>query len=436
MGILQLPDSFVNLLKIFYPVFHAPCQIYFASVIQGLLLYPRRKAITKAYILSHITSHWSNLHRFVSQYKWQVSELALTLLSLLVDRLQIDGRLLFALDDTLVAKTGPKIFGRSCHFDHSAKTNKPKYILGHNWVVVGLLYYSPLFMKWICFPFWATLYITKKYLPEGIEFKTKLELAVEMLSAIAQKLRKSILIVTDAAYAKEKLVKWVAAHPWVNMISRLRHDAALYEPAVQPSKRKRGKPRKYGTKITDVTKGQFETATLSLYQNKNPKKIKYRSFTAFWKPAGALVQIVVVLWPGKKTPCLFLCTDLALSAQDILRYVAARWKIEVCFNYLKDHGGLTDWQCRTRTSVTRSATLNCVALSLLSLWSLSEASQSQPELWDPLPWYVQKEYVSYNDMIQQLKAKAIHKTIIASLPPKTIKRINIQALANALKMAA
>jgi len=39
-------------------------------------------------------------------------------------------------------------------------------------------------------------------------------------------------------------------------------------------------------------------------------------------------------------------------------------------------------------------------------------------------------------MIQQLKAKAIQKTIIASLPRKVIKRINIQTLANALKMAA
>ena len=121
--------------------------------------------------------------------------------------------------------------------------------------------------------------------------------------------------------------------------------------------------------------------------------------TVYFKSAQALVQALVVLYPGRTEPTLFLCTALHQAPEEILKLIAARFKIEVTFQYLKEQGGLTHWQCRKEKAVIRSATLNTCALSPLILWSLLESSVAQPELWDHCPWYRQKYSISIPDML-------------------------------------
>lgn len=435
MTYIQLPESFVKLVKELFFVFSPWSQPYFLKVISGLLLVSQRKSITAALRLSGINGHWSNLHRFLSQYAWKPPALGMGLVKLLIHHLHLGDPLLIALDDTLVAKRGRKIFGRSHHFDPTAKANEPQYIWGHNWVVLGLLHWSSMFSKWVCFPFWARLFIAERSLPPERPFKSKVEIAVEMLQALCQGFSHSIILVADALYAKASIVRWcLKSQGRVTFISRLRHDAALFAPVKPSLERGRGRPRKYGPRLASLWDGARKRATLHLYER--DIQVQFRSITAYWKPAGGLVQILVVLYPEGKHPTLFLCTDLALPAEEILRYLAARWKIEVSFQYLKTHGGLADWQCRVEKAVERSATLNSVALSLLILWSLKESSQEQPELWDHWPWYRHKESISLPDMLRQLRAKSIERTIFSVLAPQGVKPENIRALSQALKMAA
>jgi hypothetical protein len=358
--------------------------------------------------------------------------LALSLANLIIQRLSID-QLIVVIDDTLVAKWGKKIFGRCLHFDHSAKENDPKYLFGHNWVVIGLLYYTKRFSKWLCFPLWASLYITKDKCPDGRPFQTKIEIALQMLEAIKGALNLILTVVTDAMYVKAPLIKWAISNH-VTLIGRIRKDSVLYEPAPQRRRKGRGRPRKYGNRIKDFLGLPFKKATLRLYDK--DVELRYHSVRAYYKSAQALVQILVVLYPDRIEPTLFLCTDLHQTPEDILKLIAARFKIEVTFQYLKEQGGLTHWQCRKEKAVTRSATLNTCALSLLILWSLLESSVVQPELWDYWPWYRQKDSISIPDMLRQLKAKSIERTIFTTLSPDKHKVKKIQTLVNTLKLAA
>ena len=157
---------------------------------------------------------------------------------------------------------------------------------------------------------------------------------------------------------------------------------------------------------------------------------------AYFKSAQALVQVIVALYPDRTEPALFLCSDLHQAPEEILKLIAARFKIEVTFQYLKEQVGLTHWQCRKEKAVTRSATLNTCALSLLILWSLLESRVVQPEFWDYWPWYRQKESISIPDMLRQLKTKSIERTIFTTLTPERHKVKKIQALVNTLKWAA
>lgn len=432
MTYLQLPDSFVNLVMGLFVVFSGYSQAHFLVFMKGLLLSPNRKTITSCIRLGGVRTHFSSVHRFLSQYAWEPSLLAISLLRLIIQKLGITN-LVFVIDDTLVAKWGKKIFGRSLHFNHSAKDNDPQYLFGHNWVVIGLLFYTETFSKWLCFPIWASLYISKDKCHSEKTFKTKIEIALHMLQVIKGALNQRLTVITDAMYTKAQMIRW-ALENQVTLIGRIRKDAALYEPAPIKKTRGRGRPRKYGSRIKDLVSLPFKKTTLRLY-NKDVE-LRYHSLKVYMKGARALVQVLVVIYPDRTEPTLFLCTDLNMAPEEILKLVAARFKIEVVFQYLKEHGGLNHWQCRKEKAVTRSATLNTCALSLLILWSLLESSAEQPELWDHWPWYRQKESISIPDMLRQLKAKGIERTIFSTFGPYGLKDENIQTLTRALKMAA
>jgi len=418
MNSLQLPDSFVNLVKELFVVFSFYSQPYFLVIIRGLLLSPQRKTITSCIRLGGVKNHFSCVHRFLSQYRWEPQGLALSLANLIIQKLGID-QITLVIDDTLVAKWGKKIFGRCLHFNHSAKDNDSKYLFGHNWVVVGLLYYTKTFSKWLCFPLWASLYMTKDKCPKGRPFQTKVEIALQMLEAIKRALNLMLTVVTDAMYIKTPLIQWAILNR-VTLIGRIRKDAVLYEPAPETKRKGRGRPRKYGNRIKDLLGLPFKKATLRLYDK--DVELRPHSMRAYYKSAQTLVQILVVLYPDRTEPTLFLCTDLHPAPEEILKLIAARFKIEVTFQYLKEQGGLTHWQCRKEKAVTRSATFppeadltlseNTCALSLLMLWSLLESSVVQLELWDYWPWYRQKDSIPIPDMLRQLKAKSIERTIL------------------------
>jgi hypothetical protein len=98
------------------------------------------------------------------------------------------------LDDTLVPKYGKKIFGIGCHFDNASKPNMPRYILGHNWVVLGLLYHWDLFSKLICFPLLSRLFIPENAMEDKSLFKSRISIAVEMVTQIQDYLKHSFTL--------------------------------------------------------------------------------------------------------------------------------------------------------------------------------------------------------------------------------------------------
>lgn len=439
MSILQFPDSFINLLEPFKNVFTHPSFKLFQVILLGILANPSRKSITAAYVLMGFTGHFSNLHRFVSRYRWDRQQFSLQLLTLIIKTLSLDKEpLVFALDDTLVPKYGRKIHGRSTHYDHCAKVNRPQYIQGLNWVVMALVHYVSPFHKWIALPFLSQLYITRDKLGESQEFKTRIQIAQDMVASLKRTLPNPLTLVTDALFATRGLIR-CCFREGVTFISRLQCNAALFLPAPPRKRKARGRPKKYGSRLPSLarlaqsSKG-FRTYSLVLYGK--TRDVPVKTVKAYWKPAGCVVLVLIVRYPGKKSPTFFFCTDEHLSVERVLTLVAARWGIENTFKDMKQHLGLEDWQCRVKNAVERSATITCAAFTLLTLWSLQQVNRKQPELWDPLPWYNQKTTVSLLDMKCQLRNQLITQNIFAVLGSTPMNRKIKQRLSAILKMAA
>ena len=439
MNNIQFPETFVNLILSLQHIFTKPSFEHFKVLLSAILLGHPKKTVTSGLRLMKPKGHFSNACRFMSHYKWNAIQLGLSVLLLILKYLPIDAPLTFSLDDTLVAKYGDKIFGRSCHFDHCRKVNQPQYINGHNWVIVGLLHFSSLFSKWLCLPILTELFIAEKDVPHGQLFQSRIQLAITMMNNIKQFINKQLILIADGLYAKTDLVKFCIQEK-ITFISRLRSDAALYQKPRTSKFPRRGRPRKYGKRLPKLTqmatfKNDFKKYYLNLYgQN---RQLLIKSFEAMWKPAGSVIKVLMVYFDQSNTVSYFFCTDLSLSDTRIIELVAARWSIETLFSDLKEHLGMTDWQCRVEKSVVRSVPLTCVATSLLIIWSYQQAQlNQQPELWDIYPWYTNKASPSIYDMLQQIKAKCISKTILDSLPVEVITDEKSQQIELFLRYAA
>ncbi len=435
---LQFPESFVNLVSTFRTNFSKASFEYFNVLLSAILLGQPRKTVTAGLRLLNPKGHFSNACRFLSHYVWDTAGLGLSVLTMAIKSLGIKAPFLFALDDTLVAKYGPKIFGRALHFNHTGKPNEPRYINGHNWVVLGLLHFSTLFSKWICLPIFAELFIPEQGLPKGTEFKSRIDLAIEMVKKLKDHVNKEIIVVADGLYAKAKLVKFCVSES-ITFISRLRSDAVLYQVPRDVRSGRRGRPRKYGKRLPQLhqmakNKKTLKKYNLTLYGESHHLYIK--SLEAIWKPAGTLIKVLMVYFDNAKTANYFFSTDLSLSDTQIIEWVAARFSIEIVFSDLKEHLGMTDWQCRVEKAVVRSVPLTCVAATLLVLWSYQQNQRKQLGLWNKYAWYSNKASPSIHDMVQQLKAESLSKTIFQALPKKAIGKQKYRQIELFLRAAA
>ena len=234
-------------------------------------------------------------------------------------------RLTLALDDTPTKRYGPHVQGAGVHHNPTPGPAGSPYVYGHVFVVLALLVAHPAWGV-VALPLLARLYVRKKDLP-GIdpkhrpEFRTKLELAVELLRWAKPwlgLLELPIWVVADGAYANTEFLKPAMALG-MTVVSRLRKDAALRTvPGPRPAG-KRGRPRTYGPDVIDLAKraGQrrgWSTETITLYGVATVKK--YKTFLATWRPAGGVIRVVLVDEPtGWRA---YFCTDTSASVADIL----------------------------------------------------------------------------------------------------------------------
>jgi hypothetical protein len=265
------------------------------------------------------------------------------------------GRLTLAIDDTPTRRYGPHVQGAGIHHNPAPGPAGAPYVYGHVFVVLGLLAIHPAWGV-VALPLLARLYVRKKDLP-GIapkhrpEFRTKLELAVELLRWAVTwlgALGKPLWVVTDGAYAKKEFLK-PAKSLGMTVVSRLRCDAALWSlpPVIPPDQKGPGRPRVYGTERISLAKraGQrrgWTTEAFTLYGERVTKR--YKTFLATWKPAGGVIRVVLVDEPtGWRA---YFCTDPAATVADILGAVADRFSLEITFRDCKQVVGAGQQQVR------------------------------------------------------------------------------------------
>lgn len=337
-----------------------------------------------------------------------------------------DTRVTLAIDDTPTKRVGPCVEGRGIHHNPTPGPAGSAFLSGHVWVTLAALVSHA---KWggIALPLLAKLYVRKDDLagiakPHRPPFQTKLELAVTLVRwAVAwlNPLGKPLEIVVDGAYAMRPFLKPVLALG-VTVVSRLRKDAALFTLPEPRRKGQRGRPRKKGRQRIDLAKragapGGWQTETVSLYRTPTAKTFK--TFLAYWGPAGGIIRVVLVK-EENQTWRAYFSTDPNATVAAILETVADRFAIETAFRDVKEIVGAGQQQTRRHFANIGSFHLCLWTFTLIeaAAWNRPDAELTGPR--HDSPWDIQPRRPSHADKRNAFRRNLLQTEIRAVLHPR------------------
>jgi hypothetical protein len=351
----------------------------FWSVFFGLLLCREKRRTASAWFrAAGIGADFRRAYDVLGSVGRRVGMLSTVVLSA-IDRVAggSTGRIVFALDDTLTKRYGPCVEGAGVHRNPTPGPAAQAWAYGHVWVTLARVVRHPLWGA-IGLPIRAALYVRRKDIdtipPEyHWPFRTKLELAAELIGWVAVwagAKGRALWLVMDGAYAK-RVVLQAAKVAGVTVVSRLRHDAALWTlPDPKPRPGKRGRKPVYGDRRISLAKraaarGGWLTDEFDIYGRYEAKT--YKTFLATWPPAGGVIRVVLV--KNADGWVAYFCTDPDATAADVLGLVADRAAIEQVFHDVKEIWGAGQQQLRNVHANVGAWHLNLWAYTLVELWA-------------------------------------------------------------------
>jgi hypothetical protein len=166
----------------------------------------------------------------------------------------------------------------------------------------------------------------------------------------------------------------------VCVITRLRLDAALYEPAPPRKPRQNGRPRKKGTRLPTLEKvltdstTPWATVTVANWYGERDRRVQITSDAAVWYHSGK--PVVPIRWvlirdpAGRFEPQALLTTNQQLAPAQVLTYFIRRWQMETTFEDARAHLGI---ETQRQWSDKATARTTPVLLALYSIVTLIAA---------------------------------------------------------------
>ena len=398
-------------------ILHQRSQWRMAVILTAMLFAKGRKTITSWLRAAGIGRRYKAYYYFIGSLAQKTENIATKLFEVMVRRIYKNtNTVLTAIDDSHTPRYGPKVAGAGIHRNPTPTPDGKKFIYGHIWVTLSAIARHKNFGT-IGLPLLARMYVKAKDLKDaGPAFKSKTEQAVELAKwayNCCRPLGKKLWIVTDGGFTRASFLKPVIKMGAV-VITRLRKDAVLYAEPKQPEKRKRGRPRKYGeriklTNIFNNPDGWFKVKAV-LYGKEEIKQVNV--FKALYKPAGCLVQVLIV---RESEGCFraFMCSAPAASAVEILEAVADRFAIEQNFSDIKEVEGAGQQQVRTLGSNIGAFHLNLWLHSMVELWAWDKSAKALCDRSDS-PWDDLFRRPSHADKCAALRKEVLKKTFFAA----------------------
>lgn len=424
-----LQNEYITILGSFSELFSQRIWKHAKILLIGAILAPVERTVTAALRVMGLSleKHFANYHRVLSRAKWSSLEASRILLGGLVQTFASRGPVILGLDDTIERRRGAKIQAKDIYRD-PVRSSRGHFVKasGLRWLSLMLLAPIPWAGRTWALPFLTVLAPSERYYQGKKRPHKKLtEWAWQMVLQARRWLpQRQLVVVGDSSFAVLQLLSRLQQlkHP-VTMITRFRMDAALYEP-VQQEKGRKGRPRKKGKRLPTLEQvaaakqTHWKKLTVQEWYGEKKRKIEITSNTAVWYHSGeppVPIRWVIIRDPKHsfKTQAL-LCTDLRLSAEQIVCWFPRRWQVEVTFHEIRTHLGVETQRQWADLSILRTTP---ALLSMFSLVTLLANLHAQKE---NLPiqrtaWYV-KKLPTFSDALSIVKQTLVTEFLFRTSP--------------------
>jgi DDE superfamily endonuclease len=355
MAMLSLPIAFSSAIGVFAPVFSRPVWQHVKVLMTGAVLAPGQRTVTAILrIMGRSTApNFQTYHRVLNRAVWSPLTASRLLLRLLVAVFIPRGIVVFGLDDTIERRRGKQITAKGIYRDpvRSSHTHVVK-ASGLRWL--GCMLLTPI--AWAnrvwALPFLTVLCPSERfYAQRGRHHQTLLERAWQSIRVVRRWLPdRELVFVADSSFAALEWLALVARLPHVSVITRLRLDAALYDPPPHRAPGTTGRPRLKGKRrptleaVLADEKTQWSTLTVDDWYGEGPREVDVATDTAVWYHTGkppVAIRWVLIRDPQKCfKPQALLATNLEQTCEQILAWFVRRWTMEVTWEEARAHLGM------------------------------------------------------------------------------------------------
>lgn len=412
---LTLPQEFSKQISEFAPLFSKKVFEHAKVLLTGAVLAPGRRTVCSCLRSVGLDQlkQYHKYHRVLSLSKWSALAASRVLLELLLNRFVASGEtLVFGIDETIERRWGAKIKKRAIHRD-AVRSSHSHFVKcsGLKWICLMLLVPISWAHRVWALPFLTVLMPSKRYHESNNKaHKTLTDWTRQMIIQLKRWLpQRNIILVADASYACYKLLDGLPDK--INMITRLRLDARLFDfPAPRP-KGKRGPNRIVGERQTTLEQRlidpqtNWKEITVSNWYGERKKTLWICSDKAIWYKASfaaVTAQWVLIKDPEDKLrPMALICTDLDLSTHQIIKFFVRRWTIEVTFEESRARLGVETQRQWSDKAIERTTPALLALFSLITLWA-DQLNKQQLFFWKTFAWY-QKPHPTFSDAVASVK---------------------------------
>jgi hypothetical protein len=235
---------------------------------------------------------------------------------------------------------------------------------------------------------------------------------------------RTLVVVADSTYAVLELLADAVRLPRpVTVVTRLRLDAALYDPAPPREPGTKGRPRIKGerqpTLATHLLDPDtiWETLTVPWYGG-GTAQVEAATGTAVWYHAGEptvpLRWVLLRAPAGQFEPQALLCTDPTALPSQIIAWFVTRWQVEVTFHEVRAHLGVETQRQWSDLAILRTTPALLGLFSLVPLFAHARLD-GQPLPVRQASWYV-KTVPTFSDTLAFIRQQLWPVTVFSTSP--------------------
>lgn len=415
---LLFPTALQKVLVPFSCLFTRPTWQKAQVLVAGALLTPRKRTVTAALRVMGLAQRndFAKFHQVLNRASWSTFAASRILLGLLLSAFDAGGSLVFGLDESLERRWGKKIEAKGIYRD-AVRSSHSHFVKcsGLRWISLMWLTPIPWAERTWALPVLTALAPSERYCRErNIRHKKLTDWARQIVLVLRRWLPgRRLVVVADSGYSALDLLHACQrlSNP-VTVVTRLRLDAALYEPAPIRQQGQRGRPRLKGKRLPTLAKRlndpqtAWQAVTLTWYGGKE-RNVEVASGTAIWyhtgKPPVPIRWVLIRDPEGEFASQALLSTDPEAEPLQIIAWFILRWRLEVTFQEVRLHLGVETQRQWSHLAVARTTP---VLFGLFSVVTLAAHNLYQQESFLPrgAAWYF-KPLPTFSDALATLRER-------------------------------